>query len=86
MSDLHSDFSTHKNNGPLLNSRDYYRSNSPYKIYGPLQSIRITADPIHHKKSTDHSSPYGLLQIQSTIKKSTDHSSPYGLLQIQFTI
>jgi len=29
MSDLHSDLSTHKNNGPLLNSRDYYRSNSP---------------------------------------------------------
>ena len=64
MSDLHSDFSTHKNNGPLLNSRDYYRSNSPYKIYGPLQSIRITADPIRHKKSMDYSSPYGLLQIQ----------------------
>jgi len=29
ITDLHSDFSTHKNNGPLLNIRDYYRSNSP---------------------------------------------------------
>jgi len=68
MSDLHSDFSTHKNNGPLLNSRDYYRSNSPYKIYGPLQSIRITADPIRHKKSTDYSKHYGFTHVQFVIK------------------
>jgi len=30
---------------------------------GPLQSSRITSDPIRHKKSTDYSSPYGLLHI-----------------------
>jgi len=49
MTDLHSDFFNHKNNGPLL-------------------TLGITADPIRHKKSTDYSSPYGLLQIQFTIK------------------
>jgi len=35
---------------------------------GPLLTLGITTDPIHHKKSTDHSSPYGLLQIQFAIK------------------
>jgi len=27
-------------------------------------TLGIITDPIHHKKSTDYSSPYGLLQIQ----------------------
>ena len=31
-------------------------------------TVGITTYPIHHIKSTDHSSPYGLLQIQFTIK------------------
>jgi len=30
----------------------------------PLLTIGITTGPIHHKKSTYYSSPYGLLQIQ----------------------
>jgi len=84
ITDLHSDFSTHKNNGPLLNIRDYYRSNSPYKIYGPLQSIRITADPIHHKKIYGPLQPLRITADPIHHIKSTDYSSPYGLLQIQF--
>jgi len=38
------------------------------KNKGPLLTIRITTDPIHHKKSTYYSGPHGLLQIQFAIK------------------
>ena len=65
MTDTHPDF-LNKNNGPVL-TLGITTDPIHHKIYGPLQSTRITTDSIRQKQSMDHSSPYGLPQIQFAI-------------------